>query len=138
VLQLEHRDSPVGLDLIADELGADHPARLQPEPVLVEGERPLQIGNRERDDVDSGFHPLPGAYVSRTGSRDLERGVVDDYPDSVYRERRAPGSVVPEGTVFNYQLEPDGGCSGSRLYRRHSSSVQMPWFRAFPLARAKS
>jgi uncharacterized phage infection (PIP) family protein YhgE len=35
-------------------------------------------------------------------------------------------ALASSGTVFNYQLEPYPGGSFERLYRRHSSCVQLP------------
>src|SRR5665213_2542395 len=63
--QLEQHDSPGRLDIVAGELTADHPARLQSEAVSVELECPLQIGYSERDDVDSRFHLQPCSLASR-------------------------------------------------------------------------
>ena len=63
-LQLEHHDRPIWLELIADELGADHPSGLQSEALAVEGERSLQIRDSERDDVDSRLHPPPFPFGS--------------------------------------------------------------------------
>jgi hypothetical protein len=74
-LQLEHRDGACGALVVAREFGAEDARRIEPEAVAVERERPLEIVDRERDDIDAGFHLsfLPIDRRTRTKSSGKKR-----------------------------------------------------------------
>jgi hypothetical protein len=54
--EVEHHDGPCRLDVAANELGADHAIGFEPETVAIERERPLQVRDCERYDVNTGLH----------------------------------------------------------------------------------
>src|SRR5579859_5639194 len=72
-MQLEQRDGPSRRGIIADELRADHPPGREPKTIPVEGESPIQIGDSQRDYVDSCIHrpSFPLLVVVRSEPRDV-------------------------------------------------------------------
>jgi hypothetical protein len=56
--KLEHHDGAGRRDVVSGELLGDHTGRFEPEDVPVEGKRPLQVGDGERDDVDQRRAPF--------------------------------------------------------------------------------
>jgi hypothetical protein len=74
---------------------------VQPKTVSVEGERPIQVGDSERDDVDSCFYLASPLWVDAcaepgdgAGYRALER-VVDVVAESTVIE---PGDLMQVGS----------------------------------------
>src|SRR4051812_35817860 len=61
--EAEHHDRAGRVGLVIDELGRGHAGGVETEAVAVEGERAVEIADRECDDVDVRFHRYPWSLV---------------------------------------------------------------------------
>src|SRR3954449_3561927 len=57
--EAEHHDRAGRVGLVIDELGGGHAGGVETEAIAVEGERAVEIADRECDDVDVRFHRFP-------------------------------------------------------------------------------